>query len=84
MTNCKETRAFITIVSGKVRPIIVTLNLFENVDKPLPPEAELYAQRRWTHVYLVILALLISIIGLFTLFTYQTNTITINKPTLRI
>jgi hypothetical protein len=58
------------------------LNSFKIVDKPHPAEEELRAQRQWTRVYLIILILTLGIVMIFTAFTYQTETITVDKPTL--
>ncbi|CAF3568586.1 unnamed protein product [Adineta steineri] len=68
-------------LGNKLSTIMITLNLFENVDKPHPPEEELRTQRRMTRVYLFILILTLGIITWITALTYQTKTIPMNKPT---
>ncbi|UJR24272.1 hypothetical protein I4U23_027239 [Adineta vaga] len=82
--GCFRIRTYLVVIWKKVRQVFDTLNLFENVNKPSPPEDELHAQRQWTRVYILILISTISIIVLVTLFTRETKTITINKPTLEI
>lgn len=74
----------VRIIRTKILNALFTLNLFENVDKPNPPEHELIAQRLWTRVYLLVLAILLSFVIIFTLFSYQPDTTIINKPTLKI
>jgi hypothetical protein len=83
-TGCYNVRILIVLVWNKVRESVITLNLFENVDKPHPPEEEIHIQRRSTRIYLVIIILILAIIMLFTALTYQTNTITVNKPTINV
>ena len=61
---------------------ILTQNIFENVDKPNPPEEELRNQRNWTRIYILLQMVILSIVFLFTFLGYQTNTITVNEPTL--
>ncbi|CAF0942861.1 unnamed protein product [Adineta steineri] len=68
-------------LGNKLRTIMVTLNLFGNVNKPLPPEEELRTQRRMTRVYLFIVILTLGIVTWITALTYQTKTIYMNKPT---
>ncbi|CAF1152540.1 unnamed protein product [Adineta steineri] len=68
-------------LGNKLSTIMVTLNLFENVDKPHPPEEELRTQRRMTRVYLFIVILTLGIITWITALTYQTKTISMDKPT---
>lgn len=75
-------QTFIVMLWNKVRKTIITLNLFENVNKPQPPEEELRTQRRWTRVYLLILILTLTIITIYTAFTYQTQVIPVSNPTL--
>ena len=82
--GCFPFRALIVLLWNKVREIIITLNLFENVDKPLPPEDELRTQRRSTRVYLVLIILILAVLFLSTALIYKTNTITVYKPTLDI
>jgi hypothetical protein len=65
-----------------LREVIVTFNLFENVDKPHPSEEELRTQRRWTRVYLVLLTVILIIVMLLTALTDQAKPITVDKPTL--
>jgi hypothetical protein len=81
-TGHLSVRKYIIKIWRKVREVIITSNIFENVDKPNPPEEELCAHRKWTRVYIVILILIIGNIVLFTTLIYQMNTIIINKPTL--
>jgi hypothetical protein len=62
----------------------MTLNIFENVDKPNPSEEELYVEQKMSRVYIVVLIIILINVAFFTLITNQTNTINIEKPTLNV
>ncbi|CAF1041737.1 unnamed protein product [Adineta steineri] len=60
----------------------MTLNMFENVDKPNPPDEELNVQRKWTRAYIVVLIVIMASVIYITMLSYQTVTTIVDKPTL--
>ncbi|CAF1382504.1 unnamed protein product [Adineta steineri] len=62
----------------------MTLNIFENVDKPNPSDEELNTQRKWTHAYIVVLIIIMASVIYITMLSYRTDTITVDKPSLDV
>ncbi|CAF1074327.1 unnamed protein product [Adineta steineri] len=62
----------------------MTLNIFENVDRPNPSNEELNTQRKWTRAYVVVLIIIIASVIYITMLSYRTDTTTLEKPTLDV
>jgi len=61
------------VLVKKLLDILINLNIFDDVTKPVPRQDKIRVQRQSTRVYILLLSLALGIIGAYTLLTYQNN-----------